>query len=81
MRILRALAMKGVTTFITTHNLSMVKHLSEEGIINPLMIEIREEKATFRIVPGIAASSGAEQIAKRLGFSNDDIDSHLRTKP
>jgi DNA mismatch repair protein MutS len=80
MRILRALAMKGVTTFVTTHNLSMVEQLREEGIINPLMIEIREDKATFRIVPGIATSSGAEQIAKRLGFSNEDVDSHLRNK-
>ena len=78
MRILRALAIKGVTTFVTTHNLSMVEHLSEEGIINPLMIEIREDKATYRIVPGIATSSGAEQIAKRIGFSNEDVDTHLR---
>jgi hypothetical protein len=56
----------------------MVKHMSEEGIINPLMIETREDKATFRIVPGIANSSGAEQIAKRIGFSNDDVENHLR---
>ena len=60
--------------------LSMVEPLGEEGVINPLMIETREDKATFRIVPGIATSSGAEQIARRLGFSNEDVDNHLRNK-
>lgn len=80
-RVLKALAKKGVTAFVTTHNLSMVRQLNEEGVINPLMIETRGDKTTFRILPGVAASSGAEQIATRLGFSDEDVDRHLSTGP
>jgi DNA mismatch repair ATPase MutS len=76
-RVLKALAKKGVTTFITTHNFDLVRQLNEEGVINPLMIETRDDKATLRIVPGIASSSGAEQIATRLGFSDEDVCRHF----
>ncbi len=76
-RVLKALAKKGVTTFITTHNFAFVQQLNEEGLINPLMIETRDNKPTFRIIPGIASSSGAEQIATRLGFSDEDVSRHL----
>jgi DNA mismatch repair protein MutS len=76
-RVLKALAKKGVTAFITTHNFDLVQQLDEEGVINPLMIETRDNKATFRIVPGIASSSGAEQIATRLGFSDEDVCRHF----
>jgi DNA mismatch repair ATPase MutS len=76
-RVLKALFQKRVTTFITTHNFALVQKMNEEGLINPLMIETRDNKATFRIIPGIASSSGAEQIATRLGFSDEDIQRHL----
>lgn len=76
-RVLTTLAKKGVTTLITTHNLSLAKQLNEQGVINPLMIEARDDKTTFRIVPGIASSSGAEHIATRIGFSNEDVERHF----
>ncbi|MDQ3583605.1 MAG: hypothetical protein M3495_19255 [Pseudomonadota bacterium] len=43
-------------------------------------MEFAGEAPTYRLIDGISTVSHADWIAKRLGFSREDIESYLRQR-
>jgi hypothetical protein len=75
--ILEALAIKGSSVVLITHNLELANLYQKLGIGNFLQVEFVDGNPTHRIVPGISTSSHAERVAQKIGFSIEDIKRHL----
>ena len=47
------------------------------GIATPMQVEFADDLPTFRLVAGISRVSHADRVAKKIGFSKQDIDNYL----
>ena len=70
----------GSTTILVTHNHELASRFYEEGKSQNLQVEFRNEKPTYRVIPGISKESHAELIAGKVGFSPHDIEAYLKRK-
>lgn len=69
----------GASTILVTHNHELCERLQQEGIGNYLQVEFVAENPTHRLIPGISRVSHADRIASAIGFSQEDVASHLAT--
>lgn len=67
----------GATTLLVTHNHELCERLQKEGIGNYLQVEFMNEQPTHHLVPGVSRISHADRIASAIGFSKEDVASHL----
>lgn len=68
---------KGNSTILITHNHQLVDVFVDRGIAIPKQVEFADEMPTFRLVDGISRISHADRVAKKIGFSKQDIDNYL----
>jgi hypothetical protein len=79
MDVLEGFAKKGNNTILITHNHELVEALLKKGMGLARQVEFSDEIPTFRMVPGISTVSHASRVAKKIGFSKEDIERHLNT--
>jgi len=70
----------GSNTILVTHNHELASRFNKEGKSHNLLVEFKNKKPTYKLVPGISKESHAELIAEKVGFSPKDIDAYLRGK-
>ncbi len=68
---------KGNSTILITHNHQLVDVFVDRGIAVPKQVEFADEMPTFRLIDGISRVSHADRVAKKIGFSKQDIDNYL----
>lgn len=68
---------KGNSTILITHNHQLVDHFVAQGIGIPKQVEFAHDAPTYRLIPGISRVSHADRVAKKIGFSKEDIDNYL----
>ncbi|MGY6274734.1 MutS-related protein [Methylomonas sp. MgM2] len=68
---------KSNSTILITHNHQLVDVFVERGIAIPKQVEFAEEMPTFKLIDGISRVSHADRVAKKIGFSKQDIDHYL----
>ena len=42
-----------------------------------MQVEFANDAPTYRLIPGISRVSHADRVAKKIGFSKEDIDNYL----
>lgn len=68
---------KGNTTILITHNHDLVDFYQDRQIGLARQAEFKNENPTYRLIEGISRVSHADRIAKKIGFSKDDIAHYL----
>lgn len=68
---------KGNSTILITHNHQLVDQFANAGTGIPMQVEFAKDAPTYRLIPGISRVSHADRVAKKIGFSKEDIDSYL----
>ena len=68
---------KGCNVLLITHNHQLVDHFVDQRIGHALQVEFVDEDPTHKLIPGISRVSHAHRVAKKIGFSKDDIARHL----
>ena len=68
---------KGNSTILITHNHQLVDQFAKEGTGVPKQVEFAHDAPTYRLIPGISRVSHADRVAKKIGFSKEDIDNYL----
>ena len=78
--ILNGFRQKGATTLLITHNHELVESFQSKKIGEARQVEFKDENPTYRLVEGISRVSHADRVAKKIGFSKEDIARLLRGK-
>ena len=68
---------KGNSTILITHNHQLVDVFVKRRVASPRQVEFADDLPTFRLIPGISRVSHADRVAKKIGFSKQDIDNYL----
>jgi DNA mismatch repair protein MutS len=68
---------KGNSTVLITHNHQLVDEFVQHGTGVAKQVEFANDAPTYRLIPGISRVSHADRVAKKIGFSKDDIDNYL----
>ncbi|MBS3965597.1 MAG: DNA mismatch repair protein MutS [Methylomonas sp.] len=68
---------KGNSTVLITHNHQLVDVFVGKRIATPKQVEFADDLPTFRLIAGISRVSHADRVAKKIGFSKQDIDNYL----
>jgi DNA mismatch repair protein MutS len=68
---------KGNSTILITHNHQLVDNFVNQGLGLAKQVEFANEAPTYRLIEGISRVSHADRVAKKIGFSKEDIDSYL----
>ncbi|MCX7087631.1 MAG: DNA mismatch repair protein MutS [Methylococcales bacterium] len=71
---------KGCNTLLITHNHQLVDHFIAEKIGLAKQVEFSHELPTYRLIEGISRVSHADRVAKKIGFSKQDIDNYLEAE-
>jgi hypothetical protein len=71
---------KGNSTLLITHNHQLVDELIKKHIGIPKQVEFLNDEPTHKIIDGISRVSHADRVAKKIGFSKEDIDNYLENK-
>jgi hypothetical protein len=68
---------KGNNTLLITHNHQLVDVFIDrrEGIAR--QVEFANEEPTYKLIEGISRVSHADRVARKIGFSKEDIDNYL----
>ncbi len=68
---------KGNNTILITHNHQLVDVFMQrkEGVAR--QVEFANELPTYKLIDGISRVSHADRVAKKIGFSKEDIDKYL----
>lgn len=72
---------KGNSTILITHNHQLVDLFAKKGIGLDRQVEFANDRPTYRVIPGISRVSHADRVAKKIGFSKEDIDHYLEDSP
>ena len=75
--VLNGFYQKGNSTILITHNHQLVDHFVEQHTGVALQVEFLEEDPSFKLIPGISRVSHADRVAKKIGFSKEDIAGYL----
>ena len=68
---------KGNSTILITHNHQLVDHFVRQGLGLPKQVEFANDAPTYKLIEGISRVSHADRVAKKIGFSKEDIDNYL----
>lgn len=68
---------KGNNTLLITHNHQLVDHFKKKRMGIALQVEFADEAPTHKLIPGISRVSHADRVAKKIGFSKEDIAGYL----
>jgi hypothetical protein len=68
---------KGNSTILITHNHQLVDNFVRQGIGLPKQVEFANDAPTYKLIAGISRVSHADRVAKKIGFSKEDIDNYL----
>lgn len=71
---------KGNNTILITHNHQLVDHFVARKIGVPKQVEFANDAPTYRLIDGISRVSHADRVAKKIGFSKEDIQQYLAGK-
>ncbi len=72
---------KGNSTILITHNHQLVDKFVKQRIGLPKQVEFADDAPTYKVIPGISRVSHADRVAKKIGFSKEDIDHYLEDSP
>lgn len=70
----------GNSTVLVTHSFEMVEYFEKIGMGKNLQVEFHNEKPTHRIIEGISKESHAYRVARKIGFSPENIKAYLQDK-
>ena len=68
---------KGNSTILITHNHQLVDNFVRQGVGLPRQVEFANDAPTYKLIAGISRVSHADRVAKKIGFSKEDIDNYL----
>ncbi len=68
---------KGNNTILITHNHQLVDVFINKGIGLAKQVEFANEEPTYKVIDGISRVSHADRVARKIGFSKEDIDQYL----
>ncbi len=68
---------KGNSTILITHNHQLVDMFVKQRTGVAKQVEFANDAPTYKIIPGISRVSHADRVAKKIGFSKEDIDHYL----
>ncbi len=68
---------KGNSTILITHNHQLVDAFVKQRKGSPRQVEFANDAPTYKLVEGISRVSHADRVAKKIGFSKEDIDNYL----
>lgn len=68
---------KGNSTVLITHNHQLVDALVKQRKGVPKQVEFANDEPTYKLIDGISRVSHADRVAKKIGFSKEDIDNYL----
>ncbi|MGR9074107.1 MAG: MutS-related protein [Gammaproteobacteria bacterium] len=68
---------KGNSTVLITHNHQLVDNFVAMGTGLARQVEFAHNEPTYRLVEGISRVSHAARVAKKIGFSKEDIEDYL----
>jgi DNA mismatch repair protein MutS len=68
---------KGNSTILITHNHQLVDALLKQRQGIAKQVEFANDAPTYKLVDGISRVSHADRVAKKIGFSKEDIDNYL----
>ncbi len=71
---------KGNGTILITHNHQLVDNFVNKDIGLPRQVEFAHDVPTYKLIPGISRVSHADRVAKKIGFSKQDIDDYFSKK-
>ncbi len=77
MAILEGFHQKGNNTLLITHNHELVDQMLGKGIGIARQVEFLNDQPTYRVIEGISRVSHADRVARKIGFSKDDIARYL----
>jgi hypothetical protein len=77
MNILDGFQQKGCSTVLITHNHELVDRYRKNGKVLARQVEFKNEQPTYRLIEGISRVSHADRVAKKIGFSKEDIARYL----
>ncbi|MBU0675073.1 MAG: hypothetical protein KJ950_10555 [Proteobacteria bacterium] len=70
----------GNNTLLVTHSHELVEQFLKQDKGQYLQVEFIDDTPTHRLAKGISTESHALRVAKKIGFSPEEIRNHLRTK-
>jgi DNA mismatch repair ATPase MutS len=70
----------GNSTILVTHNHSLVDRFMHEKKGQCVMVELKGDLSSYRIVPGISRISHADKIAEKINFTDSDRHRYMREK-
>ncbi len=76
--VLNGFLKKRNSTVLITHNHELIDRFVEQGIGCPLQVEFKSYKPTYRLIDGISRVSHADRVARKIGFSKEDIEGYLK---
>ena len=68
---------KGNSTILITHNHQLVDKFVRQRVGLPRQVEFANDAPTYKLIPGVSRVSHADRVAKKIGFSKEDIDNYL----
>ena len=68
---------KGSSTILITHNHQLVDHFAKLRVGLAKQVEFANEAPTYKLIDGISRVSHADRVAKKIGFSKEDIEHYL----
>ncbi len=68
---------KGNSTILITHNHQLVDVFVNKGEGVPRQVEFLNDLPSYKLIDGISRVSHADRVAKKIGFSKEDIDNYL----
>jgi DNA mismatch repair protein MutS len=68
---------KNNNTILITHNHQLVDVFVKKRIGMPKQVEFADDEPTYKLIKGISRVSHADRVAKKIGFSKQDIDNYL----
>lgn len=80
MAILDGFHQKGNNTVLITHNHELVDRYQQKGIGLARQVEFKNDQPTYRLIEGISRVSHADRVARKIGFSREDIARYLTGK-
>jgi hypothetical protein len=70
----------GNNTLLVTHNYELAERFKENEIGRYFQVQFVEESPTYKIIEGISKVSHADRVARKVGFSKDDIERYLKER-
>jgi DNA mismatch repair protein MutS len=72
---------KGNSTILITHNHQLVDEMLRQHQGVARQVEFAGDKPTHKLIDGISRVSHADRVAKKIGFSKEDIENYLADTP